>query len=145
MFTTLQRTLRPGRLVFTVGTCVVLVGAICSFSSSTAQEVNGKLSQNSASSSSASEPEPALLREGSRITNRPAVCRSSGERLIVNFDGADSSKSIVALENLAAQRILQAVADDVEDGNWIVGGQITEFQDRNYILLDRVIRQTKSN
>lgn len=142
MFTTLHRTLGLGRLVFTVGTCVVLVGAICSFSSSTAQEVVGKLSQDSAASSPA--PEPALLREGSRITNRPAVCRSSGERLIVNFDGADSSKSIVALENLAAQRILQAVADDIEDGNWIVGGQITEFQDRNYILLDRVIRQTKS-
>lgn len=143
MFTTLQRKLRFGRLVLTIGTCAVLVGTFCSLSSSTAQEVVGDLSHNSASSSSAAEP--SLLREGSRITNRPAVCRISGERLILSFDGADSSKAMIALENLAAQRIVQSVADDVADANWIVGGQITEFQDRNYILLDRVIRQTKSN
>lgn len=83
-----------------------------------------------------------LMREGTRLLDQPAVCRSSGERLLVTID--ENSQPLIALENLAAQRILKAVLDDANDDHWIVGGQITEFQERNYVLLDRVIRQSKA-
>lgn len=83
-----------------------------------------------------------LMREGTRLLDQPAVCLSSGERLLVTID--ENSPPLIALENLAAQRILKAVLDDASDDHWIVGGQITEFQERNYVLLDRVIRQSKA-
>ena len=83
--------------------------------------------------------QPTLLREGTRVLEQPVICRCSGERLLVSF--AEDTPPMIALENLAAQRILKAVLDDAGDAQWIVGGQITEFHDRNYILLDRVIRQ----
>jgi hypothetical protein len=85
--------------------------------------------------------EVTLLREGTRLVEEPAICRSSGDRLLITL--GDNSTALVALENLAAQRILKAVLDDVGDDRWIVGGQITEFQERNYLLLDRVVRQPK--
>jgi hypothetical protein len=87
--------------------------------------------------------EVVLLREGTRLVEQPAICRSSGDRLLITL--GDQAAPLVALENLAAQRILKAVLNDVGDDRWTVGGQITEFQDRNYLLLDRVVRQPKHN
>lgn len=82
-----------------------------------------------------------LLREGARVVNQLVTCRSAGDRLLVELPQA--SVPVVALENLAAQRILQAILDDLGSEQWIINGSITEFQGRNFILLDRVARQSK--
>ncbi len=82
-----------------------------------------------------------LLREGAKIVDQPAVCRSSGDRLQITL--GEATVPIIALENLASQRILKATLDDAGDERWLVNGQITEFQGRNFILLDRVMRQPK--
>lgn len=82
-----------------------------------------------------------LLREGARVVNQLVTCRGTGERLMVELPQA--AGPVVALENLAAQRILQAIMDDIGSAQWIINGSITEFQGRNYILLDRVTRQSK--
>lgn len=128
------------RRLMAFSVAALIVGVTWSLTTSTAQEANGESTTEAGASKGGGEV--ALMREGSRISSLPAVCRSSGERLLISFE--EDSKAVIALENLAAQRILQAVLDDVADAHWIVGGQITEFQDRNYILLDRVIRQPKS-
>jgi hypothetical protein len=47
---------------------------------------------------------------------------------------------MTALENLTSQRVLKAVLDDASDSQWTISGLVTEFQDRNFILLDRVVR-----
>ena len=92
---------------------------------------------------SSKDPIPAqpaaevILREGSRIESRKAVCRMSGDRLSLAFD---DSRILEALPNLAAQRVLQAYRDDSSDSQWIVSGKITEFQNHNYLLLDHVVR-----
>ncbi len=83
-----------------------------------------------------------VLREGTRIESIPTVCHASGDRLAIQMEEDD--RTIVALENLAAQRILKAVLDDPNDKKWIVTGAVTEFQDRNYILLERVTRVSKN-
>ena len=140
MLSTIQSLPRVRRQLMAFSAVGLIAGAIWGLTTSTAQEAAGKLSSEAIATKAGGEV--ALMREGSRISNLPAVCRSSGERLLVSFE--EDSKAVIALENLAAQRILQAVLDDVADAHWIVGGQITEFQDRNYILLDRVIRQPKS-
>ncbi len=85
-------------------------------------------------------PQPVvevIMREGSRIESRKAVCRLSGDRLSLAFE---DSKTLEALPNLAAQRVLQACRDDSSDSQWIVSGKITEFQNHNYLLLDHVVR-----
>jgi hypothetical protein len=128
------------RRLMALSVAALIVGVTWSLTTSTAQEASGESTTEAGGSKGGGEV--ALMREGSRISSLPAVCRSSGERLLISFE--EDSKAVIALENLAAQRILQAVLDDVADAHWIVGGQITEFQDRNYILLDRVIRQPKS-
>ncbi len=140
MFNSFQGLPRFCRRMLAISAAVMIVGVIWSLTTSTAQEAAGKSTAEDVANKGGGEV--ALMREGSRISNLPAVCRSSGERLLVSFE--EDSKAVIALENLAAQRILQAVLDDVADAHWVVGGQITEFHDRNYILLDRVIRQPKS-
>ncbi len=83
-----------------------------------------------------------ILREGTRIETRLCLCRSAGDRLVVEFE--DEKRSLIALENLAAQRILKSVVDDTNDSEWMVTGQITEFREHNYILLERATRASSS-
>lgn len=78
-----------------------------------------------------------IQREGSRIESRKAICRLSGDRLALTFD---ETRTLEALPNLAAQRVLQACREDTSDSQWIVSGKLTEFQNHNYLLLDHVVR-----
>lgn len=91
--------------------------------------------------SASGAPTDQLMREGAKLVNQPVTCRGSGDRLLVELPQA--SLPLVALENLASQRILQAILDDTGSERWIINGSVTEFQGRNYILLDRVTRQPK--
>lgn len=81
-----------------------------------------------------------LLREGKQLESQHATCRSTGERLIVEIELDGQPRTLTALENLSAQRILKAVVDEPSDSLWVINGRITEFQDRNFILLKRVSR-----
>jgi hypothetical protein len=56
----------------------------------------------------------------------------------------NDSRQLLALENLASQRILKAVMNDASDSKWIVSGVVTEFQERNYLMLDRVSRASQN-
>jgi hypothetical protein len=92
-------------------------------------------------SRSAGSIEEKLLREGTRIENRPAEIRQEAERIAIYL--ADHHVPLLALENLAMQRILRAVVDDPADKHWTVTGTVTEFQGRNFLLLERVTRASK--
>ncbi len=140
MFHSTKTDYQLGRPALAVVCVIVAVSATSTLSPGTAQETNPELASQVASEKFGGEAN--LIREGTRIADLPAVCRSSGERLLVSF--GEQTNPIVALENLASQRILKSVLDDSADDRWIVGGQITEFQERNYVLLDRVIRQSKN-
>lgn len=84
-----------------------------------------------------------ILREGAKIESQTATCRSAGERLTVELSGG--ARILTVLENLASQRVLDAILEDPADNNWTISGTITEFQNRNFILLQRVTRATPSN
>ncbi len=122
-----------------------LIGLSLAVVSITSLLPTGRAGEGLASQSSQvnSGSQAQLMREGTRIVDQPANCRSSGEQLLIDF--ATESEPLVALENLAAQRILKAVMDDAGDGGWVINGQITEFKGHNYILLNRVNRQPKNN
>jgi hypothetical protein len=82
------------------------------------------------------------MREGTRIESRSAVCRFNGERL--NVDLEEFERPILALENLAAQRILDTIRNDPNDDQWLLTGTITEFRGSNYLLLERVKRDASN-
>lgn len=83
-----------------------------------------------------------LAREGTKIESESAICRSHGERLVLELSSYD--QPIVALENLATQRILEAVNIDPDDMHWSIHATMTEFKGRNFLLLERVHRISSS-
>lgn len=83
-----------------------------------------------------------LLREGARIESKMMVVRSGSENL--SFETEDEKQSLEALENLALERVMQAVRADASDKRWLVTGQVTEYRGRNYILLERVSRAPRA-
>lgn len=120
---------------FWLGLMLTGLGAVSNLTSGQAQE-------DRASAGAATEAlTPKLIREGTRIVKSRATCRSAADRLSITLD--EHSQPLIALENLAAQRVLESVLDDAGDSVWIVSGQVTEFQGQNYLLLDRVVRESK--
>lgn len=57
----------------------------------------------------------------------------------------NSGPTFRILENLTLQRIANAITDDAQDNFWKVSGILTEFQNENFLLIDRIQRGTKSD
>lgn len=83
-----------------------------------------------------------LMREGSRIESKMMVIRSGGENLILESE--EEKQTFEALENLALERVLQAVRADSNDKRWLVTGHVTEYRGRNFIFLERVSRAPRA-
>ena len=85
-----------------------------------------------------SDAAPKVHREGIRIEQQPISFRTESDRLWATI--GNSAKPILVLENLAAQRIYRANREDPEDCKWTVSGQFTEFEGRNFFLIERAVR-----
>ena len=85
--------------------------------------------------------EEKIMREGTRIETQLAEMRQEADQLAVHL--SNHNIPLIALENLAMQRVLIALIDDPSDKQWTVTGTVTEFQGRNYILFERVTRAAK--
>lgn len=83
-------------------------------------------------------PARKTIREGARIESQAVQARTAGDKMLLEVEG--ENKTYEGLENLALQRIAQALQEDSSDSRWIVSGQITEFRDQNFLLLERVLR-----
>lgn len=79
-----------------------------------------------------------VIREGTQVDLQPVVFRADNNQLLVEF-GLEK-KSIQVLENLASQRIYRAYRDDADDKRWTISGIFTEFEDRNYLLIEQAVR-----
>ena len=51
-----------------------------------------------------------------------------------------AGQRLVALENLALQRVARSLAERSQESQWKVSGMVTEFRGANYILLRRATR-----
>ena len=85
----------------------------------------------------------AVMREGTAVQAPSAICENRGERLVLQIPNA--KVSYVAIENLAAQRVLDALADDETDKYWSFKGTVTEFRSKNYLVLEVVKRAMPSD
>lgn len=122
---TIHRLLRAP--FFWVATALLILGVASNILSG---QVDDSAVQNSG---------PKIMREGTVFKTQRVHCRSNGERLIVELA---QGQTFVVLENLAAERILEAIYEDPTDRNWSVSGMVTEFQDQNFLLLNRVNRSS---
>jgi hypothetical protein len=78
-----------------------------------------------------------IHREGTRLDQKALTFRTENDRLMVQID---PDHAIQVLENLGAQRIYRANQDDPEDNQWSITGSLTEFEGRNYLLIEQAVR-----
>ena len=83
--------------------------------------------------------EKNLLREGTSLSEARGRFKVGKDRIVFSDEG--QSKSFVCLENLMLQRIHSFLKDD-EGGKqrWTVSGRITEFNNENFLWIDRAVR-----
>jgi len=84
------------------------------------------------------------LREGKKITNLIGYVDGQGD---ITFRSEDGRYVLGILPNLNMQR-LQADSSRVGESRgekWIISGIVTEYENNNYILLDRVIKKTTAS
>ncbi|MFO7903742.1 MAG: hypothetical protein R6U98_13850 [Pirellulaceae bacterium] len=94
------------------------------------------VSINAASSDPEGNKKTFLLREGTRLSDELGTFKMVGNRL--SFEMAEQDVSLQVLENLALERIWKTL-DDAGGREWSVSGVVTEYQDRNYLLIHRAI------
>lgn len=78
------------------------------------------------------------LREGMHLSEAPGHFESAADvPVFVDVDG----RRLTGLENLNLQRIVRTLlaAEDPTNLQWKVTGTITEYEGRNYILIERAV------
>jgi hypothetical protein len=80
------------------------------------------------------------LREGTKLIDVVGTFQSAGGDSI-SFSRDGGKDSFRVLENLALQRVSQAL-DDNRGGTrqWVVSGEITEFRGNNYLLVKKFVQ-----
>jgi hypothetical protein len=82
------------------------------------------------------------LREGSELVDQRGYFKPVRDRLV--FFTTDGRRQMTGLENLALERIQQAVSDNPTQQDWIVTGSITEHRGSNYLLIRRALLAPRS-
>jgi len=81
------------------------------------------------------------LREGHRFENLTAMIQiTETERFMASIEG---DKNFLVLENLALERIAEAMRIDSTDNRWVLTGRVTEFRGQNYVWVERATRAAK--
>ncbi len=82
------------------------------------------------------------IREGTPVVDRRGMFKITGDR--VTFISSDGRVRLVALENLALERIVRVITDSPEKQEWIVTGAVTEYQGVNYVLVERAVLRSQA-
>jgi hypothetical protein len=80
----------------------------------------------------------SLSREGTVLTDVKGGFRKQGERRLFVEEG--TTKSIKCLENLCLQRVVANQQDDDPKVVWLVSAKLTEFNNENFLILDKAVR-----
>ena len=81
-------------------------------------------------------------REGTRVTGLVGTFEPAGRRWTFVADSGD--QAYVVLENQSLERIAKAIDEDPQDRHWKVSGELTEYFDENFLLIDRLERAVKN-
>ena len=77
------------------------------------------------------------IRENTPFKDKHGYFRATGQR--TTFYTLDGNERYVCLENLNLERIQKAMRDDPSRTAWKIDGRFTEFNEENYILIDRAV------
>jgi hypothetical protein len=77
------------------------------------------------------------IRENTPFKDKRGYFRATGQR--TTFYALDGSERYVCLENLNLERILRAMREDSARAAWKIDGKFTEFNEENYIIIDRAV------
>ena len=80
----------------------------------------------------------SLSREGTVLTDVKGKFRKQAERL--SFVEEGTTKSIKCLENLCLQKVVANQQDDDRKVVWLVSAKLTEFNNENFLILDKAVR-----
>ena len=108
-------------------------------------EQSGLLS-NAGSSANADErpslvkmaSEISILREGADLAELKGQFRKTGDRYHFFEDGGNVNYK--CLENLCLQRIVATIKNEDRKPVWIISAKVTEFEDENFLLLEKATR-----
>ena len=81
--------------------------------------------------------EKKRIRENTPFQDKRGYFRATGQR--TTFYTLDGNERYVCLENLNLDRILKAMRDDPSRSAWKIDGKFTEFNEENYILIERAV------
>jgi len=96
---------------------------------------------STASKDLAKSKDVVRLREGHRFENLTAMIQiTETERFLATIEG---DKNFLVLDNLALERIAEAMRVDSTDNRWVLTGRVTEFRGQNYVWVERATRAAK--
>jgi hypothetical protein len=98
---------------------------------------------NAAGNSGASKANERL-REGTKLVDIVGTFQSAGGDSI-SFSREGSKESFRVLENLALQRVSQALENNLNAKHWVVSGVITEYRSANYLILTKAVVQLQES
>jgi hypothetical protein len=104
----------------------------------TAMSAGGLGTNAPAASGTAKQSE--RLREGTKLVDVVGSFQSAGGDSI-SFSREGGKESFRVLENLALQRVGQALENSLNAKHWVVSGIITEYRGANYLLLTKAVVQ----
>lgn len=81
-------------------------------------------------------------REGTRVNGLVGSLTHAARRWTFTSEAGDITYRI--LENQSLERIVKAIQEDPEDIHWKVSGQLTEFLDENFLLIERTERSARA-
>ncbi|MCY2983158.1 MAG: hypothetical protein NTY15_05910 [Planctomycetota bacterium] len=80
----------------------------------------------------------SLMREGTPLTDIKGRFKKQGDRFLFVEDG--TTKFFKCLENLCLQRVTTNLQDDDRAATWLISAKFTEFNDTNYLLVEKAVR-----
>lgn len=98
--------------------------------------------QSSLNSATTAEKNRERHREGSRLTALVGTFTPAGRRWTFVADSGDLA--YLVLENRSLERVAKAIAEDPQDRHWKISGELTEYFDDNYLLIERIERAIKA-
>jgi len=125
-------------------TIVVLVASLvglCAMRGETIEK--DRLSQSHVNDSTANTTS-RRVREGAVLKAQLGEFREAGERIRFYLHD-DKTKSFVALENLALDRVSRVLDENTTPRTWSVTGVVTEFRSGNFLLVTRATLKNRDD
>jgi len=105
---------------------------------------NDRSSQQSQTNDSSGNKTSRRVREGALLEGQLGEFREAGERIRFYLQD-DKTKSFVALENLALDRISRVLDENATPRTWSVTGVVTEFRSGNFLFVTKATVKSRED